>query len=55
VVDNHSSALGWPGGITSRFAIEGWSTATVGGRDHDELERAFKVEHARRRTRWSRK
>lgn len=48
VVDNHSSSLGWPGGIASRFAIEGWSTATVDGRDHDELEHAFKVEHARR-------
>ena len=48
VVDNRSSSLGWPGGLTSRFAIEGWSTATVDGRDHDGLERAFKAEHPRR-------
>jgi len=48
VVDNRSSSLGWPGGLRSRFAIEGWSTATVDGRDHDGLERAFKAEHPRR-------
>lgn len=45
VVDNRSSSMGWPGGIPSRFAIEGWSTATVDGRDHDALERAFRTEH----------
>ena len=33
VVDNRSSSLGWPGGLRSRFAIEGWSTATVDGRE----------------------
>ena len=48
VVDNRSSSLGWPGGIASRFAIEGWSTATVDGRDHEALERAFAADHARR-------
>jgi transketolase len=48
VVDNRSSSLGWPGGIASRFAIEGWSTATVDGRDHDALARAFGADHARR-------
>jgi transketolase len=41
VVDNRSSSHGWPGGIASRFALEGWSTAEVSGRDHDALERAF--------------
>jgi len=41
IVDNRSSSRGWPGGIASRFAIEGWSTATVNGRDHAALERAF--------------
>ena len=46
VVDNRSSSLGWPGGIASRFAIEGWRTATVDGRDHDGLERAFAEAHA---------
>jgi len=45
VVDNQSSSLGWPGGIASRFAIEGWSTTTANGRDHAELERAFGVAH----------
>jgi transketolase len=48
VVDNRSSSLGWPGGIASRFAMEGWSTATVDGRDHKALERAFAADHARR-------
>ena len=48
VVDNRSSSLGWPGGIASRFAIEGWSIATVDGRDHEALERAFAADHARR-------
>lgn len=48
VVDNRSSSLGWPGGIAPRFAIEGWSTATVDGRDHEALARAFAADHARR-------
>ena len=48
VVDNRSSSLGWPGGIASRFTIEGWSTATVDGRDHDALERTFAGDHLRR-------
>jgi transketolase len=41
VVDNHSSTYHWPGGVEARFALEGWSTAVVDGRDHDALERAF--------------
>jgi len=41
VVDNQSASHGWPGGIASRFAVNGWSTSTVDGRDHDELARAF--------------
>jgi transketolase len=48
VVDNRSASLGWPGGIASRFAIEGWSTATVDGRDHEALARAFATPHDRR-------
>jgi len=48
VVDNRSSSLGWPGGIASRFATEGWSTSTVDGRDHDAIERALATDHARR-------
>ena len=45
VVDNQSSSHGWPGGIAERFAVEGWSTATVDGRDHDALEAAFTTPH----------
>jgi transketolase len=41
VVDNHSSTHGWPGGIASRFAVEGWLTTEVDGRDHDALEAAL--------------
>jgi subtilisin family serine protease len=41
VIDNQSSSLGWPGGIASRFANEGWSTATVDGRDHDAIYEAL--------------
>ncbi len=41
VVDNRSASHGWPGGIASRFAIEGWASATVDGRDHDALEAAL--------------
>ncbi|HZC25791.1 MAG TPA: thiamine pyrophosphate-dependent enzyme, partial [Actinopolymorphaceae bacterium] len=41
VVDNQSSTHGWPGGIASRFGVNGWLTETVNGRDHDELEAAL--------------
>ena len=41
VIDNRSSTHGWPGGIAARFAAEGWTGATVDGRDHDALERAL--------------
>jgi len=44
-VDNRSSSYGWPGGIAARFALEGWSSRTVDGRDHAALERAFDIEH----------
>jgi len=40
VVDNQSAAHGWPGGIESRFTVEGWSAMVVDGRDHDAIERA---------------
>lgn len=45
VVDNQSASLGWPGGIAARFAVEGWSTLTVDGRDHDALEAALTSPH----------
>jgi transketolase len=37
VVDNQSATHGWPGGIASRFAVNGWSTTDVDGRDHDDI------------------
>lgn len=40
VVDNRSATHGWPGGIESRFAVEGWDTAVVDGRDHVSIEQA---------------
>lgn len=46
VIDNQSASLRWPGGIGERFAIEGWSTATVDGRDHDSLEEALTAPHS---------
>lgn len=45
VIDNDSSTLGWPGGISHRFSIEGWEVSRVNGRDHEELYRAFSREH----------
>jgi transketolase len=47
-LDNQSSSYGWPGGIAARFALEGWSSTTVDGRDHAALARAFDVEHVGR-------
>ena len=47
VVDNHSSTYHWPGGIDARFALEGWSTTRVDGRDHDALEPALAATGAR--------
>ena len=47
-VDNQSSSHGWPGGLAARFALEGWSSTTVDGRDHDLLERALNAEHGGR-------
>jgi transketolase len=45
VVDNRSATYGWPGGIASRFEIEGWASATVDGRNHDALAAALTAEH----------
>ncbi|EMX9121023.1 transketolase [Citrobacter freundii] len=46
VIDNDSSTLGWPGGISRRFSNEGWKVTCVNGRDHEELYRAFTREHS---------
>src|SRR6266511_3915333 len=45
VVDNSSATHGWPGGIASRFAVNGWSASTVDGHDHDQLEKALTKQH----------
>ncbi|MGV9263501.1 transketolase [Kitasatospora sp. NPDC003701] len=45
VIDNSSATHGWQGGIAARFAAEGWSAATVDGRDHEALYAAFTAEH----------
>jgi transketolase len=42
VIDNASATYGWPGGIEERFALEGWRTRRVDGRDHDAIERALR-------------
>src|SRR3954452_6456630 len=48
VVDNRSSSYAVPGRIHGRFAVEGWHTSTVDGRDHDLLEKALSHrEHGR--------
>jgi transketolase len=44
-VDNRSATHGWPGGLASRFAAEGWSAVTVDGRDHEALYEAFSAPH----------
>ncbi len=41
VIDNQSSSYAVPGRIEQRFAVEGWHTAAVDGRDHDLLEKAL--------------
>ncbi len=41
VVDNESAHLGWPGGISARFELEGWATTDVDGHDRSALERAL--------------
>jgi transketolase len=45
VVDNSSASHGWPGGIAGRFTAEGWVAGDADGRDHDDLERAFRTAH----------
>lgn len=43
VLDNQSATHGWPGpgGIASRFTVNGWTAATVDGRDHDAIHAAL--------------
>jgi transketolase len=43
-VDNSSASHGWgPGGIESHFAVSGWSTVRVDGRDHTALFSALSM------------
>jgi transketolase len=41
VIDNGSATHGWPGGIASRFTVNGWAGVTVDGRDHDGIAAAL--------------
>jgi transketolase len=43
VVDNSSASLGWPGGLESRFAGEGWSCDVVDTSDHDGMAAALRA------------
>jgi transketolase len=45
VINNDSAYHGWPGGIEQRFAVEGWQTIVVDGRDHDEIFDAVTIAH----------
>ena len=45
VIDNQSASQGWPGGIQSRFAVEGWATRRVNGRDHESIAAALTEAH----------
>jgi transketolase len=49
VVDNHSSTYGWPVGVERRFALEGWTSVRVDGRDHAALAEVLTADpHATR-------
>ncbi len=41
VIDNHSASYSPPGGLASLFAVHGWTTSTVDGRDHDAIHRSL--------------
>ena len=45
VIDNGSASLGWPDGIQTRFENEGWSSAVVDGRDHEDIKTALTQSH----------
>ncbi|HEY9409002.1 MAG TPA: transketolase [Jiangellaceae bacterium] len=45
VIDNQSASLGWPGGVAERFAVEGWDTHIVDGREHDAVAAALQADH----------
>lgn len=43
VIDNQSATHGWPGGIASRFTVNGWTARTVDGRDHAAIAEALRA------------
>jgi transketolase len=43
VIDNDSSTHGWPGGVGTRFTVNGWTLSTVDGRDHDAIEAGLRA------------
>ncbi len=45
VVDNESSTHGWPGGIGTRFGVEGWQCVDVDGRNQVDILSALKTSH----------
>lgn len=45
VADNASATHGRPGGIVSRFEVDGWSGATADMSDHEALYRSFTAPH----------
>ncbi|RIV34414.1 thiamine pyrophosphate-dependent enzyme [Micromonospora radicis] len=48
VLDNASATHGWSGGPATRFTVNGWTAATVDGRDHDALYAALTGQHGHR-------
>ncbi|MBL6277199.1 transketolase [Micromonospora fiedleri] len=48
VVDNSSATYGWPGGVATRFTVNGWIAATVDGHDQDALHAALTGHHGHR-------
>jgi transketolase len=41
VIDNESARYGWPGGISARFEVEGWTALDVDGHNRAALAAAF--------------
>jgi transketolase len=48
VVDNASATHGWPGGIASRFTVNGWDASDVDGHDRDAIEQALRRDDPQR-------
>ncbi|MFG2061968.1 transketolase [Micromonospora sp. NPDC048871] len=48
VVDNSSATHGWPGGVATRFTVNGWTATTVDGHDQEALYAALTGHHGHR-------